>query len=856
MLAAGEQRGGGEMSSVSWDAGELDAFRLPRTFGDYVLEEELGQGGMGVVYRARQLSLDRIVAVKLLLLGAYSSAETIARFRREARAAAGLKHPNIVAIHQVGEQEGHPFLAMEYVAGRDLAQVVKVGLPEPKQAVQWILGVARAIEFAHAKGIVHRDVKPSNVIVDKAGVARLTDFGLASRMADDANLTVTGRVMGTPNYLSPEAAAGMMKEAQAPSDIYGIGAVLYELLTGRPPFLAPSLPEVLRSIREVEVVPPRALNPQVPRDIETVCLKCLEKDPGSRYASAAALCEDCERVLDGRLPVARRPGPMLLLRRWAQRHAVAVLLVSAALVVASIGYAVLRELRAERDLARQFATLNTALGGAELSSRNGRWREALDFWGKADAAGYRDQINLGLRRAEAWTELAQPERAGAELRRISRRGDLGDRRGVVLLYLGEHAMFNSANPGQGLDYINQAVKAGLTGADECFAQGLLAESTPGALEALRRTLKLNPFHHGAHRHSLGLEQFLGRHQELAEHLRVFKTLFPDDPAATFVEATELAVNGRVEDALTSLTPVESGTDPGLLRRLRSGLRLLGLASQYYDVDAFLAGREFNHAAADGLLAEVGLLPSGADVAASQPGLSPFRLPELPCLQNGVREALEALQILRVPLWNDLNASMLKIKTAWKHHPEALLPMFAAACLDSRHPREGPKSLALLSYQAELFQLAADSPSILPNLVRLARYRTAITQFELAGRSPTNAAPARLACLAEIRQALAAGIMSDAEGRAYFPMALTLRDHDLARNVLRAWQPRHPDDPAAVRAGIELEVAVGAFGTALKLLDQRLAQAPDDSWAGAQRQLTLNRLSEIFNTARSVAETNH
>jgi len=260
-------------------------------FGDYVLEAEIAHGGMGVVYRARQTGLGRVVALKLLLLGRHAGAESVERFRREAQAAAALRHPNIVAIHEVGEHEGQHYFSMELVEGRNLAEALRAGPLPPRRAAEVARTIAAAVHYAHGQGVLHRDLKPSNVLLDAFGEVRLTDFGLAKKLDGSSDLTVTGQMVGTPNYLSPEAAAGRHDAVGPASDVYSLGALLYELLTGRPPFLAGSLAETLLRIRDAEPVAPQDLNPGVPRDLQTITLKCLEKEPARRYASAGALAE-------------------------------------------------------------------------------------------------------------------------------------------------------------------------------------------------------------------------------------------------------------------------------------------------------------------------------------------------------------------------------------------------------------------------------------------------------------------------------------------------------------------------------------------------------------------------------------
>jgi serine/threonine protein kinase len=265
---------------------------LPRAFGDYELLEEIARGGMGIVYRARQVSLDRIVAVKMLLFGPLSSPEFVKRFRAEASVAASLQHPNIVAIHDVGVCQGQQYFAMDYVEGQSLAKLLANGPLPARRAASYLKPIAEAIHYAHERGILHRDLKPSNVLIDVNDQPRVTDFGLARRLEGDSELTATGMVLGSPNYVPPEQAVGKRGKVSRRSDVYSLGAMLYHLLTGRPPFVGEALTDTLEQVLNAEPVSPRLLNPSVPRDLETICLKCLEKAPDKRYTTAQALADE------------------------------------------------------------------------------------------------------------------------------------------------------------------------------------------------------------------------------------------------------------------------------------------------------------------------------------------------------------------------------------------------------------------------------------------------------------------------------------------------------------------------------------------------------------------------------------
>jgi predicted Ser/Thr protein kinase len=309
---------GGSAESASSSATEAGTHL--KYFGDYELLEEIARGGMGVVWRARQTSLKRDVAVKMIRAGTLAGKEEVERFLREAEAAANLQHPNIVAIHEVGEHEGRHYFSMDYVAGRDLATIVKDGPLAPYVAARYVKIIAEAINFAHQRGVLHRDLKPQNVLIDQADQPRITDFGLAKLMKEESRLTQSGMLMGSPSYMSPEQAAGPHGDVGPASDVYSIGALLYELITGRPPFCGATALDTVIQVVDREPTPPRRLKGDVPLDLETICLKCLEKSRSARYPTARALAEDLERFLKGEPILARPASTVRKLVSWARRH--------------------------------------------------------------------------------------------------------------------------------------------------------------------------------------------------------------------------------------------------------------------------------------------------------------------------------------------------------------------------------------------------------------------------------------------------------------------------------------------------------------------------------------------------------
>jgi serine/threonine-protein kinase len=272
-----------------------------RTFGDYELLEELGRGGMGVVYRARQRSLNRPVALKMILRGELATPEDLARFRTEAQAAANLEHPNIVPVYDAGEHDGQAYFSMRFVEGQTLAELLARGPLRPRDAARYLAAIARAVHHAHEHGILHRDLKPSNILLDSDDQPHITDFGLAKRVSGQMTAvhTATGAIVGTPAYMAPEQVSNRRGVPSRVSDVYSLGVILYEMLTGRPPFQAPTPVDTLLLVLDQDPVPPRLLNPGVDADLEMICLKCIQKEPELRYRSARALAEDLDAYLHG-----------------------------------------------------------------------------------------------------------------------------------------------------------------------------------------------------------------------------------------------------------------------------------------------------------------------------------------------------------------------------------------------------------------------------------------------------------------------------------------------------------------------------------------------------------------------------
>ena len=336
---------------------ELSAAPMQMEFGDYELLEEIGRGGQGVVYRARQKSLNRTVALKVIGLGHWASTPHLKRFRQEAEAAASLEHPQIVPIYEIGERDGSCYFSMKFVEGGQLDTALEKEPVSTKRAAELLLEIARTVQFAHERGILHRDIKPGNILLDKKGQPHLTDFGLARLIEHESTVTNSLDILGTPSYMAPEQAAGQTKNLTAAADVYALGAVFYHMLTGHSPFTGGTTYETIRMVLETEPRTPRAWNSKIDSDLSTICLKCLGKDPQRRYQTAEALAQDVEHWLRHEPILARRTGLLLRGNKWLQRNtAVAVSVASLAGLAATMGVVIWKS-----TLTRPLATTGIAV---------------------------------------------------------------------------------------------------------------------------------------------------------------------------------------------------------------------------------------------------------------------------------------------------------------------------------------------------------------------------------------------------------------------------------------------------------------------------------------------------------------
>jgi len=850
-------------------------------FDKYDLLEKIAGGGQGEIWKVWDLEFHRYVAMKRIAGAPAKGSAAIHRFLAEAQIASQLEHPGVLPIFDLGfDPDGRAFYTTQLLPGTTLEDVwrrvgdVKDADWTIPRALALLLRVCEVMGYAHSRGVIHCDLKPANILVGAFGEVRVADWGsahlmesarnnfedaLASRgfpaietdrsreLQDHPDSPLATASSGRPVTLffsPPEVVAGGLNALGPATDIYALGVMLYQLLTGKIPYGGASekkleSAEVKRLILQGPPASVRSLNPRGSRDLAAICEKAMARDLAMRYATMAELGEDLQSALEFRPVRARRPGIWLTLQKWSQRNFSYVLLAGGALLLLVLVLASALGFKAQRDVARQASLIRNA----ELAARAGHWRESLQDWDEAAAAGYRDSIDLDLQRAEAWTVLDEPDRAGALLAGLAARPDLGRRRGVVLLRFGEHLLFEGRQPARAVQLVRDAMAAGLTDADRLFAKGLLADSTPEALALFHRAIQYDGYHHGAHRHSLSLEFLLGHHQELANHIEVFRVLYPDDPSPVLIAAAEAAMAGDLTAAQSDLAAAQKGASSNHLAQAGQACRVYATAAKFYDVDSLLEAQQPRRTPLDQLRADpfsAGILLMPGDFR----GLTnrqAIRVPRLPCIQQGMLAAGDGLSRLIVPYLANPVIAVQEIETGWRHHPEGLLPTLGGMMLENQQPRDGPPAVEIKQWQARLYQMGASSPSMMPQIRRLARYLAARTEFELATGLATNSRPEISNCLANVRAAAADPETSAAECQAYFQLALKLQDNDLAWQLANRLEQRQPGGESAQRDRITVELALGAFPMALDEIEKLLARHPGDPWALEQRQAVMARL---------------
>ncbi len=847
------------------------------TVAGYEILRKLGQGGMGVVYQARQVSLNRLVALKMIRAGADADAEDLARFRTEAEAVAHLQHPNIVQIYEVGEQAGRPYFSLEFVDGGSLDAKL-AGTPLAAQpAAQLVETLARAIQYAHERGVIHRDLKPANILLQSGTtnhtnhtnqnqtertsgltgpsaapssfdscdswlnfLPKITDFGLAKRVDVESGQTRTGAIVGTPSYMAPEQAQARGKEVGPLADVYSLGGILYDLLTGRPPFKAQTALDTVLLVISQDPVPPSRFQPGVPRDLETVCLKCLEKDARKRYASAGALADDLRRFLDGRPIQARPASPWERAAKWARRRpaqaalAVLLALLAVGLPVGGLWYAGHERQRAaeadaQRDRAqkaereaRRLLTQSFA-ATARLAMQRGDWPAALRYLDKALEAGHPGAVDLRLAKVRAWCAVNEVPPAARELEALARRPDLTRRqRGLVLLWQGDLAVSRShRHAEEALALVRRAVASDLPGPEEAYARGLLAQTTPEAVRYFRRALELDPYHPRANS-TLALTLISqGRLAEARDRLLFAEPIFPQDPTLKVLHAVVRALEGdragagRALDRADKLLP-----DPRQRATARTMIDLLaelhdaeGLFSGDPKVSLFGAVRKFAPAA---LRLSLTMQPDRRKGAA--PATGPLLLPFPPIVAKNFRELGGAMPAIL--LGNHRRACRV-LGTVVESHPEGLFCLLHGMTLAAQN--RWPEAEAA-------FLKAAELPALVP-VHRPALVNAVLAEWILAGRKQGAEREAlKRRALENTRRAVRAGPLRPHQASYLSIVALEMNDLDVARWIIAGWEREAPGDLELLRRRLAVEFKGGAYERVLQVAGKILARRAHDKEA--------------------------
>lgn len=829
---------------------------------EFLDPEPFGRGGQAEVHRVLDRHLQRVVALKLLPACGPEARAARARFQAEARITAQLQHPGFLPVLDSGlDPFGRPFYTTYLLSGRSFHDLVRelhaAGAPSElpfRRGIEVLERICQIVGYAHSQGVFHRDLKPNNILLGHFGEVFVIDMGAAyvgegpdlpGRPAGPrpdppaAGATGPDSFLDTsdsgrpwhPLYSPPEVVRGELVPDERTTDLYALGVMLYELCSGRRPYCLPdgSLPARGPLTDAIRAGPPRALRavaPWVARDLAAVAEKAMHRDATGRYRSVADLAADLRAYLETRVVRARNPGRCQFLAKWMHRHARG--LAVAAVVSAGLGVAVSAAwtFRVRGQVAGQL----NLLGDAQRAARIGDWSRALDRLGAAEAAGYTNRLDLGLQRYEAWLGLANPKAAQAVLDDLERLPDPGPARGAVLLRRAEYELFSPATFERGLGRVQEALRCPLGDADRLFAEGLLAPTPREALTRFHQALEKDPFHHGAHRLSLGFEFLLARNERLESHASVMHMLYPRDPSPVFLQACRLALDGRAAEAEALGGSLRASSSDESWRPFAAGLSLMGRAGTTFDLAAFLGGSPTVADTNEFMAEALGFFAGPALGAPSEGRGTGLRVPQLPCIKGGLEQGMQAILGLAMPLAADPEIPLRKLRAALAVHPEGLLPLVAASIRESRRPADPAARRAFSRAQADLLQGAADVPSILPGVPALARFLALIEQRDLAGRLGEPDEPARGAAATNLQWFVVHPRPEGAINHRLFDVALELRELDAARVFLGRWGAAEPADPALSRARIEVEMASRAFPRAWELVRERLSAEPGDAWA--------------------------
>lgn len=840
---------------------------------DFRGEGAFARGGQAEIFRVFDRFLKREVALKRLSTSGTRGSLARARFFAEAQITAQLQHPGFLPILDSGlDPFGRPFYTTHLLPGRTFQDVIetvhaRAGAVSDRvafrRAVEVFERVVLIVAYAHSREVFHRDLKPNNVLLGHFDEVYVIDMGAAlvagAGREDDGTSPSTATPAGDaiqtdrdlraerarldtrdsgrpwhPLYSPPEMVRGEFPNDPRTTDIYALGVMLYELIAGRRPYenVDRSFPEHEELIRRIQEGPPatlRDLGIRRPGDLAAIASKAMHYLPEQRYRSVDEFAADLRAYLETRVVQAKRPGRLARGVKWVQRHAlsVAVAVTMIAALVAAGGIA--RSLKIKSDAANQLNHLRDA----QLAARSGEWEDALRHLESAEKAGYADGVDLGLQRYAAYIALAKPFEAANVLSRMESLPGLGERRGAVLLRRAEFELFSPDTSEQGVRHVREALELTLGRADRLFAQGLIAATTPAALELFHQALEVDPYHHGAHRQSLGLEFILARNDRLASHVSTLRVLYPSDPSPVFLEASRLALDGNAAEAEAVAGRLRTSSSPDAWTNFTSGLRMVSDVAHSFELGEFVLGARARGTITNPLVSEAmryimprpGGSPTGAD--GERP---PIRLPQLPCIKAGLEKGLKALMAAFMGGPGGGETTLKAVDEALAIHPEGLVAFAAASLRDAKRPADAESLLAFHRTQARLLESAYRLPSVLTPLPAVARLLT-LVHLRDQRRLTVGEEPGEVLH----RRSLLEWFVTNphpapAVNRKLYELAFEFEEYETAQTFLRRWELAGGVASDVVCARIEWEMATQSYSRALERISALLRTDPGDPWA--------------------------
>jgi tetratricopeptide (TPR) repeat protein len=804
----------------------------------------------------------------MLRAGFLAGSKELARFRTEAEAAARLQHPNIVPIYEIGEWRGDqvemplPYLVMEYVDGGSLDQFV-AGTPEPpRDAARLVETLARAVHHAHERQLVHRDLKPANILLSFTGptrpgavnrrindaVPKITDFGLAKRL-EESGQTASRDIIGTPSYMAPEQAMGRSKEVGPGADVYALGAILYELLTGSVPFKGATPIETLQQVTTQEPVEPRRLQSQIPRDLNTICLKCLEKTPSKRYGTAAELANDLQRFASG-APIHARPFTLGdRIGKWVKRYPAAAGLI-ATLILGIIGTTTAMMVAwKQRDRAAA-AEIQSHLDSARLAIQRGAWSDALARYEDAEKRGHPLSPEFRLQKIRAWAATDKLHEATSELNNLARDPLSPEQDALVKLYRGHLLLGGDDSTAEGL--IREALQNGNLPPAEAFcARGILAGSSLQALGWFDRAISEDPYHQGAREMASTVLITLGRLEEAWTYLIRSEALFPEHRGFQFLLANVETLRGNREEAMTRVKRIRGklrDNEASAIQALIESYDPKKLTESVYFASH---GQTLAYASSFLMYKPVlAFISRPSDSADDRSTPTPALRIRTPVYFRQFGHDLSKYLIQTMGFHRPTDVSIRELERLVEIHPEgSLCYLYAAALLiqsqqvETRTEDVDAKK-SHLEKTRNAFLRALDAPSIIP--VRpLVLDGLIATELLIGMTNRSNRDSAMLADgVRHIRERLTLGPFREPSVVAIcFRVALEANELALARFLMSDWERLAPKDKMIAYRRAQLELRAGAFGPAVKAAQQAVARDPANEDAKRLLETATKKLHE-------------